>query len=180
MKVYTKEELRGMWVGEIDDIINEMGDGSRYLCPAPDWPHRDATDEEIDEDGAWPGWLVAINLSDPTVRATTDAILETAGMAGKLPPSGIVILDIAGDCSEASDYSKDDYGRMTTADIHVYTLDSYKEKCRQHLESTRAEILDRLNHLDEVMGDATSKAVGVVESFITECMIGTDTSTETI
>ena len=173
MKVYTREELRGMWAGEIDDIINKMGDGSRYLCPAPDWPHRDATDEEIDEEidegGAWPGCLVAINLSDPTVRATTDAILETAGMAGKLPPSGIVILDIAGG-----------YGRMTTAETHVYTLDSYKEKCRQHLESTRAWMLGRLNRLDEVMGDATSKAVGVVESFITECMIGTDTSTETI
>lgn len=169
MKIYTKEELEGMPAGELNDILGEMGTECRDLSTAPPWPHRDYTEEEDDGDTAFGGCLVAVNLSDPTVRETIANMLAASCTHGSLPATNIIIMDIEGGDQ-----------RVKYARIYVYTLDSYKEKCRRYLESTRAELLNRLSHLDEVMGSMTDKVVGTVESFAAECEANTDKSTETI
>lgn len=169
MKVYTKEELEGMSTGELDGILDEMGTERRDLSTVPPWPHRDYTEEEDDGDVAFGGCLVAVNLSDPTVRETITNMLAASCTHSKLPATNIIIMDIEGGDQ-----------RVKSASIYVYTLDGYKEKCRRHLKNTRAELLNRLSHLDEVMGSMTDKVIGEFESFAVECEVNTDTSTETI
>ena len=152
MKVYTKEELTEMDADVIDDILGEMGTNRRYLSGS-EWPHRDRTENEESDDAPFGGCLVAINLSDPTVRETLTNLLAASYEPGELPEASTVIVDAEGGY------------RVKHLSINVYTLDGYKEECRQYVENT-AELSD--------------KVIGAFESFAAECEVNTDTSTETI
>ena len=169
MKVYTKEELAKMKSWKLSDILNGMGTSRRYLSGSEwQWPHRDRIDYEGDDDMLFDGCLAAVNLSDPTVRETLANLLAASYKPGELPEASTIIVDIEG-------------GNMVAhLSINVYTLDSYKEKCRQYVESTRVELLNKLSHLDEKMAELSGKVIGEFESFAAECEVNTDTSTETI
>lgn len=164
MKVYTKEELTGMDADVIDDILGEMGVGRRYLAAPWSMPHRDCTEDEESDDAPFGGYLVAVNLSDPTIRETVVNLLAASYEPSELPEASTVIMDIEGGY------------KVRNLSINVYTLDSYKEKCRQHLEDTGVE----LSHLDEETVIGMNAVIGVFESFAAECEANTSAPADTI
>ena len=174
MKVYTKEDLDRMPADDLEDVFLAMGDsasGMQHVASQP--PNREAAVDPDDGEAA-PDEQLVVDLADPTVRQTVVNLVNCCDICHKpVPDERFIILDVYGD---------DSHRKLWASDLGVvaYTLDEYKQGCRDRTEKMRSDLLERLAELDASRAEEISGALGDAESFITKRLVedgGTPTET---
>lgn len=176
MKVYTREDFDRMPADDLEDVFLAMGgsaSGMQHVASQP--PNREAAvgpDDDIEVVQLDEQFVV--DLADPTVRQTVVNLVNCYGICHKpVPDERFIILDVYGDDSRRKLWASD-------LGVVAYTLDEYKQECRDRTEKMRSDLLERLAELDASRAEEISEALGDAESFITKRLVedgGTPTET---
>lgn len=174
MKVYTKEDLDRMPADDLEDVFLAMGgsaSGMQHVASQP--PNREAA-VDPDDGETEPDEQLVVDLADPTVRQTVVNLVNCRDICHKpVPDERFIILDVYGDDSRRKLWASD-------LGVVAYTLDEYKQECRDRTEKMRSDLLERLAELDASRAEEISGALGDAESFITKRLVedgGTPTET---